>query len=92
MIIYIDNEFKCHITNDGSMHEIETTVFDNKCEKFIEGCRFVPTGETWEREDGVIFQGEMVSPWKSFQELDVSQREYEQELAKAARILLGEEL
>ena len=89
MIIYIDNDFKCHVTNDGTFVSVETNFFDDKCEAFIEGYRFVPAGESWMREDGTVFVGEMISPWKSYRELDQAQRDYEQELAEAARILMG---
>ena len=88
--IYVDSDFKCHITNDGTMRSVETDYFDGKCDTLIEGYRFVPAGESWTREDGVVFHGEMVSPRKPFSELDRAQREYERELAEAARILLGE--
>ena len=91
-MIYIDSEFRCHITNpDGAFRAIDTKYFDGKCDVFIEGYRFVPSGESWTREDGTVFHGEMVAPWKPYSELDAAQREYERELAEAARILLGEE-
>ena len=61
------------------MTAVETDYFDGKCPAYIEGYRFVPEGETWVRADGVVFQGEMVSPWKPWQELDAAQRAYEQE-------------
>ena len=77
--IYIDSEFKCHISNDGTMTAVETDFFDGKCDTYIEGYRFVPGGKTWVREDGVEFSGEMVAPWKPWQELDEAQREYERE-------------
>lgn len=77
--IYIDSEFKCHISNDGTMTAMETDFFDSKCDAYIEGYRFVPGGKTWVREDGVEFSGEMIAPWKPWQELDEAQREYEQE-------------
>ena len=54
--IYIDSEFKCHSVNDGTMTAVETDFFDGKCPAFVEGYRFVPTGETWTREDGESFQ------------------------------------
>ena len=88
-IIYIDSDYKCHIENDGTMDAIETNFFDDKCNEFIEGYRYVPSGKSWTRNDGTIFNGEMVSPWKSYDELDSVQRDYERELAEAARILLG---
>ena len=83
--IYIDSKFKCHITDDGTMAEIqmtavETDFFNGKCDTFIEGYRFVPSGETWVRSDGVVFHGEMISPWKPYAELDNAQREYERQL------------
>ena len=78
--IYIDSEFKCHVSNDGTMKEIKTDFFDGKCDTFIEGYRFIPADESWTREDGVVFQGEMVAPWKPYEELDAEQREYERSL------------
>ena len=90
MKIYVDKSYKCHLSDDGTITEVQTDFFDGKCQEYIEGYRFVPAGESWTREDGVVFHGEMVSPWKPFSELDQAQREYEQEFAESARILLGE--
>lgn len=90
MVLYIDADFKCHVSDDGTMIAIETSFFDGKCAEYIEGYRFVPHGESWTRADGVVFTGEMIAPWKPYSELDAAQREYERELAQAARILLGE--
>ena len=78
--IYIDSDFKCHITDDGTMRAVETDFFDQKCDAFIEGYRFVPAGESWMREDGEVFNGEMIAPWKPWQELDAAQIEYEKQL------------
>lgn len=78
--IYIDSEFKCHVTDDGAMTAVETDFFDGKCDTFVEGYRFVPSGESWTRSDGVVFYGEMVAPWKPYSELDDAQREYEKQL------------
>ena len=81
MKIYIDFEFKCHTTNpDGSFREIESDFFEGKCQIFIEGYRFVPSGESWTRSDGVLFTGEMIAPWKDYNELDTAQREYERQM------------
>ena len=89
--IYIDSDYCCHVSNeDDMMTAIETDFFDGKCDAFIEGYRFVPAGESWTREDGVVFTGEMIAPWKPERELSVAHRAYEHELAEAARILLGE--
>ena len=35
--IYIDENFKCHLDNDGTMITVETDFFDGKCKAFIEG-------------------------------------------------------
>lgn len=81
MKIYIDIDCKCHTTNpDNAFKEVETPFFDGKCDAFIEGYRFVPEGESWVRADGVVFTGEMVTPWKDYALLDAAQRLYEQAL------------
>ena len=80
--IYIDSDYKCHLTDDGTMTAVETDFFDGICDTMLEGYRFVPAGETWIRHDGVVFQGEMIAPWKPWQELDNAQREYERELVE----------
>lgn len=79
MTIYIDSDYKCHTTTADGLTAVETDVFDGMCAAYIEGYRFVPEGQTWTRPDGVVFQGEMVSPWKPWRELDSAQRAYEQE-------------
>ena len=88
MKIYIDSEFKCHVNNDGTMVAVETNFFDGKCQTYIEGYRYVPAGESWTRSDGVVFQGEMIAPWKDYSELNAAQREYERKkLADAENAL-----
>lgn len=81
MKIYIDTEYKCHTTNpDGIFREFDVVAFDGKCAAYIKGRRYVPAGENWVREDGKVFTGEMISPWKNSAELDAAQREYEKQL------------
>ena len=60
--IYIDSNFLCHAAAGDGLREIETDFFDGKCSAFIEGYRFIPAGESWTREDGVVFTGEMTAP------------------------------
>lgn len=79
-IIYLDPEFKCHLADDGTMRAVETSLFDGKCQTFIEGYRYIPSGETWTRSDGAVFMGEMITPWKPYEELDSAQRQYERQL------------
>lgn len=79
MQIYIDSDYKCHTVASDGLTAVETAAFDGKCAAYIEGYRFVPDGSTWVREDGTVFAGEMVTPWKPWEELDAVQREYERE-------------
>ena len=88
--VYIDTEFKCHLSNDGMMTEVETDFFDGKCPEYIEGFRFVPSGAVWVRSDGVSFKGEMISPWKPFVELEGVQRAYERQLLAEYEALINE--
>ena len=77
--IYIDSDFKCYTISGEGLTAIETDAFDGKCNAYIEGYRFIPSGQTWTRADGVVFTGEMIAPWKPWDELDAAQREYERE-------------
>lgn len=77
--IYIDTDYKCHTAPGEGLTPVETNAFDGKCQAYIEGYRFLPDGETWVRSDGVEFSGEMVAPWKPWNELNEAQREYERE-------------
>lgn len=85
MIIYIDGDFKCHVSAAEGRREIETGFFNGKCPEWIESYRFVPAGETWTREDGEVFAGaEMISPWKDLGEAYAAQTAYvEQQLSTA---------
>ena len=78
-MIYIDSDFKCHTSAADGRMQVDTDAFDGKCDTYIEGYRFIPSGQTWTRADGVIFTGEMIAPWKPWDELDAAQREYERE-------------
>ena len=84
MTIYIDRDFKCHTEPAASRTAVETDAFDGKCRQYIEGYRFVPAGETWTREDGQVFRGEMIAPWRDYTILAEFQALYEEEQAKQA--------
>ena len=77
--IYLDSDFRCHLTDTGGLQAIETDVFDGKCDKYIEGYRFVPEGQTWTRDDGVQFTGPMVSPYKDYDILAAYQEQYQED-------------
>ena len=75
MTIYIDSDYKCHVSAAEGRRAIETEVFAGKCEEWIESFRYVPAGETWMREDGAMFTN-MVSPWKELREAYIAQEAY----------------
>lgn len=83
MTIYIDSDYRCHALPDDGLTAVETDAFDGKCRQFIEGYRFVPAGESWEREDGEVFTGEMVAPWRDYAILSEFQEVAQEEQAKA---------
>lgn len=92
MLVYLDKDFKCHVTDDGTMTAYETNFFDGKCPQFIEGYRLVPRGEAWVREDGKAFEGLYIEAWADYPTLLSIQAEYDAaELAdaRAALELLG---
>lgn len=89
--IYLDNDFKCHVSDNGEMTAVETDFFDGKCDTFIEGYRFIPEGESWTRKDGKVFVGEIIAPFKDYQLLATVQSLYEENLVNTERITILEE-
>ena len=90
MTIYIDHDYKCHLTDSGGLTAVETDFFDGKCNGYIEGYRFIPEGQSWTREDGVEFAGEMIAPWRPWDELDAVQRESERVQIAEYEVALSE--
>ena len=76
MTIYIDEDYKCYVSAGDGRRAIETDAFNGKCPEWIESYRLVPAGETWVQDNGVMFRGEMVTPWKELGEAYVAQAEY----------------
>lgn len=89
--IYIDSDYRCHISKPkGSVREVETDYFSGKCDTFIEGYRYVPAGESWTRDDGEVFTGEMIAPAVDFADLDIAQREHERLVLAEYEALINE--
>jgi hypothetical protein len=59
------------------MREFDVPFFDGKCAEFVEGYRYVPPGQKWVKPKGIIFRGEMITPWKDSRELEKAQMQYE---------------
>ena len=83
MKIYIDVDYKCHVTDDGTMRAVETDFFVGRCSEFIEGYRYIPAGETWTRADGQTFTGEMITPWRDYSSLAAIQAAVDRTQAQA---------
>lgn len=80
MIIYIDDEHKCHTSNEnGTFRKFDISFFDDKCDEFIEGYRYCPEGESYINQYGRVYDGECIVPWKPYIELENAQREYEKQ-------------
>lgn len=84
MQVYIDDGFRCHTLPGEGLGPVESEFFDGKCSRYIEGYRFVPAGESWTREDGQIFAGEMIAPAEDIRLLEAAQAAYEEAIAEAA--------
>ena len=91
MRIYIDNEYKCYTSPGDGLTAVETDTFDGKCSRYIEGYRFVPAGETWTRDDGQVFTGEMIAPCRDYEILaefqEVAQEEQDKATAEIAALV-----
>ena len=87
-MIYIDSEYKCYVSPGEGRTAVETEYFDGKCDEYIEGYRYIPAGQSWTRWDGVVFMGEMMSPWQDSGRLDSVQMEYERALLAEYRTAL----
>ena len=79
MIIYIDSDYKCYTSQADDRRAIDTDAFNGKCHQYIEGYRFVPPGKSWTREDGQVFAGGMIAPWRPYENLVELQAVYEEE-------------
>lgn len=76
MTIYIDDDYKCYVSAVDGRRAIETEFFNGKCSEWIESFRFVPEGETWVQENGMMFRGEMAAPWKGLGDAYAAQAAY----------------
>ena len=90
MTIYIDNDFKCHVSGDDTRRAFDVPFFDGKCVEFIDSYLFVHEGDTWMREDGEVFKGEMVTPWKDLSEAYTAQTAYLERQNKQYEAALNE--
>ena len=84
MKIYIDADCLCHASPAEGLREFDVPFFEGKCPAFIDGYRYVPEGESWQRADGEVFTGEMIAPGVDSRILEAYQRQYEDMLSGEA--------
>lgn len=83
--IYLNEKFECSAYEKAdTVMSVETDFFDGKCDAYIEGYRFIPAGHSWTRKDGVVFEGEMMAPFKEMAYLDAVQTAFEELSGKIA--------
>ena len=70
MIVYVDKDYKCHASNDGTMIAVEIDDFNDKCQTYIEGYCY---------DDSKGYAH--VYPWKPMSELEAAQEQYEKDSA-----------
>ena len=87
MTIYIDTDFRCHVSDGEGRRAFEVEFFNDRCKAFIEGYHYVPAGESWTRTDGVVFSGEMISPATDYAKLAATQGGYDERDAAAVEEL-----
>ena len=84
---YIDSNFCVHAEPGPGLEPVEIQEMGGKCRAYAEGYRFVPAGQSWTREDGHTFTGEMIAPWRDYTILAELQALYEEEQAKATEVI-----
>ena len=90
MTIYIDKDYLCHAEPGEGLEAVQTGFFDGKAPGYIEGYRFIPTGEHWTAEDGTVYLGEAAFPVTDWEALDKIQRAYEREQTIALEAALSD--
>lgn len=79
--VYLDSDFMCHITRDGTMIEVQTDALNGFCDNAVELIRFVPQGTTYSRPDGRIIHGEFIQITDSAK-VDAYQKQYMEDQEK----------
>ena len=87
MTIYIDSDYKCHVSDDGTRRAFDVPFFYGKCTEFIEGYRYVPSEETWTRKDGQTFKGEMITPCRDYSQISEIQTAVDRAQAQAQQTI-----
>lgn len=57
MKVYVDLEYSCFAQKSEGLREVESDFFDGKCNTLIECFKFVPAGESYTDEHGLLHSG-----------------------------------
>ena len=87
MQVYIDDKYMCHKTYSPEFRRVESDILDGMCNRAVNGYRYIPAGESWVREDGTVFAGEMIAPAEDIRLLEAAQEAYEEAMAANADAL-----
>lgn len=79
MKIFIDKEFRCHVENGIGRTPVDVPMFDGKCAAFVEGYKYIPAGETYTTEDGDVYRGEAMFPFKAYNALELAQKQSDED-------------
>lgn len=79
MIVYVDKNYKCHASSDGTMREVNSDFFNDKCPTFIDGYCY---------DDSKGYPH--IYPYKPFNELYAAQRVYEKSQLAEYEALINE--
>lgn len=95
-IIYLDNNYMCHLENDGTMQEVQTDIFDSMCEKAIECYRFIPEGQVWNKTKTITLRGPFIQAVTESsliqQQYEIDDDKYTQELGALIDEIYNEDL
>lgn len=94
--IYLDSNYMCHISNNGTWQEVTTDIFDSMCEKAIECYRFIPEGQVWKKSKTIILRGPFVQAVTESsliqQQYEIDDDKYTQELGALIDEIYNEDL
>ena len=85
--IYLDTDFMCHLSNDGTMVEIQTDVFDSIADDAISYYRYIPQGEEWTDSKGRVLHGLFIQATNSKKIERIIQQAYILDMQNALAIL-----
>lgn len=83
MQVYLDEKYCCYVQQNEhkTRTPCEVLALTGKCRTYVEGMRYVPQGAVWTRDDGVQFDGAMLTPHQPYDGLLLAQGAYEDALA-----------